>query len=78
MYERPHLPRYQEWYLRAFWDLDSERDTGWSLGRIPGSKVEEYAERVGIAEHLKQAFHDIVRSLDDAYLSWHRNKRGKE
>lgn len=71
-----------EFYLRAFWDLSTERDMGMGLGPIPWSSIVAYGERAGLDDvDLVDAFVRIIREMDVGWLKWQEaqaKKKGKE
>lgn len=60
-------------YLEAFYDLDTERNHGWNLARIPWSRIVKYGLHYGydIEELLF-----FIRKMDDAHLEHLRNNNG--
>lgn len=68
--DEPEQLRGDDVYLRAFWDLSSERQMGFSIGPIPHSKILEHAGRIGLTGTLERGFVQILRALDRAYLEW--------
>lgn len=63
--EQPKLPVGLVMYLEAFYELDTERNHGMSLARIPWSKIMLYADRYNYDEDELLFF---VRKMDDALL----------
>lgn len=63
--------------MRAFWELSSTRQFGGVVGPIPWDKIIEYGERKGLDPAMMEVFLDVIRSLDEAYLGWQREKQGK-
>ena len=39
--EEPDCPPGLDYYMKAFWQLSTERSIGFSVGPIPASKIEE-------------------------------------
>jgi hypothetical protein len=62
-------------YLRAFWELSSERQFGHAIGPIPWSKIIFYGERRNLDDAMMEVFEFIVRELDEAYLKWQRDEQ---
>ena len=56
--------------MRAFWDLSTERPIGFTLGPIPGSMIDSYAQRAGLDFDTMDLFRAVIRMLDDAYIKW--------
>ena len=73
--EEPALIRGDEFYLRAFWELSSERQFGHAIGPIPWSKIVEFGERAGLDYAMGQVFVRVIRELDEAYLEWQRTQQ---
>lgn len=75
---RPDITPEIAWYLDAFFLLNSSRQTGMSVGRIPLSEVTNYALVFGtIGDDLKD-FCSIISRLDAAYLEWVDKKKPKQ
>jgi len=66
--DRPPEVRGDEIYLRAFWELSSERQFGQSVGPIPWSKVIQYGERKGLDSVMIGVLEVVMRELDEVYL----------
>lgn len=61
-------------YHAAFWRLDSERQIGMAIGRIPHSKIEDHAFKKGLDLGMIQAFVLILGMMDRVYLKWCANE----
>jgi hypothetical protein len=70
----PQLRFGLQFYLQAFFDLDSDRQVGMSLGRIPWSVVTKYAEVYRLTEEDTERLHYFIRAMDIAYLKWQQEK----
>lgn len=56
---------------RAFHDLSGDRQMGMSLGRIPFTAIDRYADRFGIhATDEFERFMGLIRSMDVAFVEW--------
>jgi hypothetical protein len=55
-------------YLNAFFDLDTERVNGMSIGRIPMSAVRQYAAEFGFDEEQYYALTCHIKAMDAAYI----------
>lgn len=64
--------------MAAFWQLSTERQVGFSVGQIPVSKIEEYAERRGYDPITLDIFRQMIRTMDTAYLEWLTEEREKK
>lgn len=60
----------EEFYIRAFWDLDTCRTMGFALGPIPWDRIRDYAAVHQLDEDLIEPFIRIIRELDKAFLEW--------
>lgn len=67
---QPELLPGEDFYMRAFWDLSTERQVGFTLGPIPGSLIDEYGSRNGLDFDTMDLFRAVIRMLDDAYIKW--------
>lgn len=63
-----------EIFLTGFMDLDSDRQSGWSVGRIPRGVVVDYCISLGLDEDQTEDMQHHIRELDVAYLNYHKNK----
>ena len=69
MVEKPKPLAGTELYLQAFYDLDGERQVGMSIGRIPWSAVEHYAQVYEFSEAQVVALHRLIVKMDAANLN---------
>ena len=76
--DEPHLSAGQAWYVKAFWDLDSERQLGMSLGRIPRTCTRKYGSEAGLCEDMIEVLWCVIQALDAAYLPWVVEQQKKE
>lgn len=57
------------WVLRAFWELSTERQSGFGAGPIPFSAVMRWAERYGPTDlDPFDDFLHLIREMDDVFL----------
>jgi hypothetical protein len=63
---QPTLPSNLLGYLDAFYDLDTERNHGQGLARIPWSKITYYGE---FYRYDLDELHYFIRKMDDALLA---------
>lgn len=69
------LPGEDEIYVRAFWDLSSERQvSGGVVGRIPWGRTRQYARAIGIRSDMLDAFWRVISAMDEGYLEWMRSE----
>ncbi len=55
-------------YMEAFRDLSSERQIGMSIGPIPYSHVQRYADEMELFGDAHECFCKIISSVDADYL----------
>lgn len=70
----PELYVGLELFLNAFFDLDSERQTGYVIGPIPWSKIREYAVAYEFDEDLAEDLFYYVKALDNSHMKRLENK----
>jgi hypothetical protein len=71
--EEPETPPMASFYIRAFWELSTERQIGLAIGPIPVSKIRECAQDRGVRDVAE--FLAIIQALDRAYLQWVSEQR---
>lgn len=65
----PELRLGLSFYFDAFFELDSERSQGYgSVGRIPWSSIQQYADRCDLNEDLTECLFYFIRAMDNANL----------
>lgn len=67
--------RGDEFYMRAFWNLSSERQFGQVLGPIPWSKIIDYGERRKLDDAMVGVLEHVVREMDECYIRWQRDQQ---
>lgn len=55
-------------YWNAFWDLNSTRPIGFSIGAIPWTAADQYAKRYDLSSNDFELFWAIINQLDFAYI----------
>ena len=55
-------------YLQAFFDLDSERQIGFSILPIPWRAVVKYAQVYGFDEEQREDLLFFIRRMDNAHI----------
>jgi hypothetical protein len=73
----PELQEGLALYLQAFFDLDSERSSGLSLGRIGWLSIRQYALTQKFDEVQTQDLHYFISNMDVAYLERAKEKEKK-
>jgi len=66
--DEPLLLPGDEFYMTAFYRLDTCRSIGMSYGPIPWRDIVMYADREGLDSDLVQLFVYVIRSMDGEYL----------
>lgn len=64
----PELHIGLELFINAFFDLDTERQAGYSIGPIPWSKIKEYSVAYAFDEDLTEDLFYFVKALDNAHM----------
>lgn len=75
--ERPSLIGYV-WLWEAFWDLTTCRPVGEVAGPIPWTAIQRYAEVEKLNADDAYALHQVVRHMDQAFLSYFEKKRSAQ
>ncbi len=65
------------YFIEVFFELSTERPSGFSRSPIPWSKIMEHAEESGFTGVWKQTFRDIVRKMDTHYIAREDTPDGK-
>ncbi len=67
--DRPELSESEMFFLEAFEELTDDRAHGaTSVGRIPWTARQQYAERHRLDEINQETFHAVLKRLDGVYL----------
>lgn len=72
---KPRLSFGLTFYLRAFSELDSERDFGMGMGPIPWSSMHQYAMILELTGEAYEDFMYLIRELDREYITHITKKR---
>lgn len=64
--------------MKSFHDLGTERDIGMSLGPIPWSKIVMYADEYGLDPDVKEAFVNIMRTMDVAFMKHNSDEQKRK
>jgi hypothetical protein len=74
----PRLRPGLELFYHAFEDLNSERQIGFgSIGRIPWSAIEAWADRHELPDDLREELHFVLRKMDKVFVD-HCNEQNKK
>ena len=66
---RPRILDRLVWVWGAFWELGTCRQMSTTIGPIPWTAIERWAEANDVL--VRERFIHLVRRLDDAFLSQH-------
>lgn len=66
--DKPKLSGELLFYHTAFCELDSERNHGMGLMKIPRSAMVAFAAECGLSENEKHELIYVMRKVDDAHL----------
>lgn len=58
-------------YIKAFYDLSTCRDNGFSMGPIPWTAKIKYTEWYRLENDITEAFVDIICEMDEAYRAFY-------
>lgn len=73
------MTEIDQFYLDCFWDLNSCRRVGMSLGSIPWDSIYLYAtDHLQFPPNLRGFFIKLIRTLDNSYLEWIEKSRSKD
>jgi hypothetical protein len=75
--DEPSIDEVDAFFLRAFWDLNTERGIGMGEGRIPWSKIVGYGLYFELRRDTIDTLVHVVKSLDNTYLAWGEKNRPK-
>jgi len=64
----PELQKGLELYLNAFFELDSERQVGFSVLPIPWRSIVNYAQVYGFDDEQREDLIFLVRKMDNAHI----------
>lgn len=74
------LPDYliDHTFMKAFWELTTERSIGMAVGPIPVSQIRAYAEDRGLGIGMIEGFTTVIRKMDSAYIKYLDEKMKKD
>lgn len=73
--DEPALEPFEEFYIRAFYCLLTERRGGVC---IPHSEILSFGERSGLNSAMLGPFQTIIWKLEAAYNSWAKGEQDKQ
>lgn len=59
-----------ELYLDAYWEVQGDRPSGWSPGRIPWSTIVKFCEQHDLSGEQQDRMVYFFNRMDDAYLAY--------
>lgn len=62
-------------YMQAFWDLHTTRNSGMGLAPIAWDKIVNYADVSRLDDDLIEPFIRIIRTMDTAYMIWQDDQK---
>lgn len=71
--DRPAAARGDEFYIRAFAELSTTRNYGFTLGPIPWDRIVAYGSHKGLEPDMIDALVAVIREMDRAWLEWQRD-----
>lgn len=71
---KPTLKKGLHYYMRAFFDLETERQVGFAVFPIPILKIIEYGRFLKHTDEELSDFITIIQSLDAVALKYYRGK----
>jgi hypothetical protein len=74
----PTLDLGLDFFFRAWIELGSERPIGFDEGPIPWDSIRKYCNEYDIVGELREDTFYLVRSMDNAYLKYRRDKAKKQ
>ena len=77
MEDKPLMLEGDQFYMRSFWDLSTERQIGFTVGPIPVNSIYSYACAKGIPSSIMVLFETVIRAMDQTYLKWAEETRKK-
>lgn len=64
----PELKLGLQLYLTAFFDLDAERESSMSIGRIPWSAIDRYARAYDLDSEQYEDMHFFIKQMDSEHI----------
>jgi len=73
--DKPQLVVGEDFFLRAFWALATEKVMG---SPIPHSKIVEYGERCGLDPAISEVLTIVIWKLDRTYSRYQESERKRK
>lgn len=74
----PELLFGSEFYMDVFSDLNTERQSGMGMGRIPVSKILDYCHRYEFDDVTTYVVKQAVLAMDAAYIEYYADEEDKD
>lgn len=74
--DEPPVQLLDDFYLRCFWDLDTERY--FSNGPIPVTRIREYGYQFDLDADIINQFVDLIRTMDAAHDKWVSDEQDRQ
>jgi len=71
------IDQFDIFYMKSFHDLNTCRSIGMEASSIPWTSIVHYAEWYGLEKDVAEAFVDIIREMDIAYLAHQQKERDR-
>lgn len=65
---KPKLLQGLELYLEAFYELNSDRNNGMSMGKIPFTAIKQYADEYEFEGEQRECLFYFIRAIDNAIV----------
>jgi hypothetical protein len=75
--EAPDAWSGDSFYMKAFWDLSTERAIGFTIGPIPWQAIRLYASANGLPQYMMRLFESVIRAMDEVYMQHAEETRKK-
>lgn len=75
--DAPRILTGLEPYYIAFWELSTDRPSGFGAGQIPWSSIDRYAAREGMGHDEYLDLIDMIRAMDRAFLAYSKEKQAE-
>jgi hypothetical protein len=70
----PTINRGLEPYYIAFWELTTCRPSGFGVGQIPWTAVDDYARRMGWEDETYEDLLDFTRAMDRTFMAYQKEQ----
>lgn len=75
--DEPSIDPVDVFYMKSFYDLGTCRMSAMSIGAIPWTAIVEYAVFYHLEPDVIEAFVDIIREMDQAYVKYQEDAKEK-